>query len=258
MDTWWKRAITGPVTNALGKYKIQGRFVKGSILIGGCGRSGTSLLLSILSAHPKIYALPKETDAFTKWTRDATGQIVPRRMDRFYRHFLGKSVPKSCDRWCEKRPGNVNYIAQILEYFGNNAKFIHLVRDPRAVCTSYHPSKSGKYWIDIGRYWNDVGNGLKFYGHPQVFTVKYEDLVAHSGRTIQEICEFLNVGYGHEMKNWFGHAKVRKSKAWYGRLVNVHAAPVYKWQKSEHAERVKEVVGHSGIQEIAHKLGYTF
>jgi len=31
------------------------------IVIGGCARSGTSLLLSLLSCHPQIIAIPVET-----------------------------------------------------------------------------------------------------------------------------------------------------------------------------------------------------
>ena len=34
------------------------------LIIGGCGRSGTTLLLSVLSAHPKVLAIPHETEAF--------------------------------------------------------------------------------------------------------------------------------------------------------------------------------------------------
>jgi hypothetical protein len=34
------------------------------IIIGGCARSGTTLLLSVLSCHPNIYAIPDETYTF--------------------------------------------------------------------------------------------------------------------------------------------------------------------------------------------------
>ncbi len=40
------------------------RLYKSPILIGGCGRSGTTLLTSILSSHPKIALIPHETGIF--------------------------------------------------------------------------------------------------------------------------------------------------------------------------------------------------
>ncbi len=36
------------------------------IIIGGCGRSGTTLLLSILGSHPNIQAIKDETGLFLK------------------------------------------------------------------------------------------------------------------------------------------------------------------------------------------------
>ncbi len=258
MDAWWKQSITIPIIRKFGQQRIKNKFKAGPIFIGGCGRSGTSLLLSILSAHPKIYALSKESDAFTKWTRDDNGKVIPERIDRFYRQMLKTTIPSSCDRWCEKRPSNVNYITQILEYFGEKARFIHIVRDPRAVCTSYHPSRKNEYWISLDRYENDVNNGLKFQNHPQVYTIKYEDLVINSESSIQSLCDFLDLEYGKEMKNWFEYAKIRKSKAWYGELLDTHTHSIHKWQKPEHEDRIEEILSHEGVMRIAKKVGYSF
>ena len=52
------------------------------ILIGGCGRSGTTLLLSLLSAHPRIRAVSRqgrnlETDAMCHLPSDDRRQGIP-------------------------------------------------------------------------------------------------------------------------------------------------------------------------------------
>ena len=41
------------------------------IVIGGCARSGTTLLLSVLSCHPNVYAIPVETQALCPTAYDA-------------------------------------------------------------------------------------------------------------------------------------------------------------------------------------------
>ncbi|MCA9555784.1 MAG: sulfotransferase, partial [Myxococcales bacterium] len=40
------------------------RFPEPPIIIGGCGRSGTTLVASILSCHPRIAVVGPETRAF--------------------------------------------------------------------------------------------------------------------------------------------------------------------------------------------------
>lgn len=256
MDNWWKRNITTPVIVRLGKRKVKKLFTKGPILIGGCGRSGTSLLLSMLSSHPKILALPKESDAFTKWTRDNMGEVLPERIDRFYRQIYFLKVSKTQDRWCEKRPYNVRYIPQILEYFGKRTRFVHIVRDPRAVCTSSHPSRPQKYWVSPERYFNDVSAGLRYKDHKQVYTLRYEDLITDTPKQLTQLCEFLKLDYTPEIQNWFEHATVRSNKAWVNPLQNTYVHSLEKWKSEVHQERVQEVVNHQGINEVADNLGY--
>ncbi len=257
MDNWFKRNLSSPIINHFGRAKVERHFTEPPILIGGCGRSGTTLLLSILSAHPSIYAIPYETDAFTQWKND-NGSIIPTRLDRFHRAILTGKLSESHNRWCEKRPANVNHIQSILDYFGPKAKFIHIVRDPRAVCTSYHPSDTNNYWIPIDRYVQDVSNELLYKFHPQVYTLKYEDLVLETDQTMLRLCQFLEIDHSVELKDWVNHASVRENKAWLNSVQPISTANLSKWQDPIHADRIIEIMSNPSLLKIMDSLGYTY
>lgn len=256
MNNWFKSNITSPVINFVGKRKELQHFHKSPILIGGCGRSGTTLLLSILSAHPKIFALPIETDAFTQWSGKGVS-LRPVRQDRFYRLLLRHSIPDACDRWCEKRPYNVLYIQEMLQYFGPDMSFIHIVRDPRAVCTSIHPSRPDQYWIPIERYVRDVGSGLVYLNHPQVLTLLYEDLISDTDRVIAQICGFIGEEFSKHIRNWYHYATVTEHAAWPAPVVEIQKDSISKWKSPEHAIRVEEVMSSLPIRKLMIRLGYS-
>ena len=255
MNNFIKRNITSPVINYLGKKKEKKHFSKPPILVGGCGRSGTTLLLSILSAHPKIYAFPNEVDAFTKWEKRADG-LYPVRQDRMYRQLLWRSIPASAHRWCEKRPFNVRHIGNILTYFGPGARFIHIYRDARQVCVSRHPDDPSRYWVPLSRWINDTSAGLAFRDHPQVFTINYNDLVLEPEKAIREICAFIEEEPVDEILNWFNHATVRQHSAWFNGLEKIQTKPLEKWKKEENKERVNEIMSDEKVVALMKELNF--
>ncbi len=255
MNTWWKQHISSPVINHFGRQKESRLFSKPPIFIGGCGRSGTTLLQAILSAHPRIHVFHKEVDAFTDWRRQEDG-LKPYRIDRFYRRLLTSRIADSKTRWCIKRPYNIYYIPEILEYFVGDVRFIHMVRDPRAVCTSKHPSLSGQYWISVDRWIRDVGSGLLFQDRPQMLTIRYEDLVVKTGETIEEICDFLGEVCTPEILDWYSHATILKDRAWSERLKPIHSDSLYGWQSGEHKVRVDEITANETVLKMMDELGY--
>ncbi len=256
MDTWWKSAFTNPVINYLGKRKEYKVFSKAPIFIGGCGRSGTTLLLAMLSAHPNIYAFPHEVDAFTSWI-SKDGKLVPKRMDRLYRYILTHKIPISCHRWLEKRPSNIHHVKSILEYYGPHARFIHIVRDPRAVCTSIHPKDPENYWISIDRWVKDVSAGLVFEAHPQMLTIKFENLINDASQLLSGICEFINEPYFVELQDWFRYATVRRNKAWKDGLKKIQTTSLDKWQDHKHKDRIDEIESDKGVIRLMKKLDYS-
>jgi len=239
----------------VGKMKEKHLFKKDPILIGGCGRSGTTLLLSIISAHPRVFAFPYEVAAFTGWQVDKRGKEYPVRQDRLYRYLLYKHVPKEAWRWCEKRPLNVLYIKEILNYW-KNAHFIHIIRDARDVLTSRHPEKPDEYWVPAKRWLRDVKSGLKYKDHPRVITIKYEDLVFDFQKTIHNICQGIGEESVPEILSWYENTTVKSDRAWFGGVEKIHQNSIKKWQKEEHQERLKEIMENKEVLELQTELGY--
>ncbi len=254
MNNLFKQTISSPVINFLGKQKEKKNFSKPPIFIGGCGRSGTTLLLSIISAHPKIFAFPNEVDAFTTWKKTKRG-YQPVRQDRMYRELLWRSVPDEAHRWCLKRPFNVLHIEEILDYFPE-AKFLHIYRDPRQVCVSRHPDDPSIYWVPIVRWVRDVQAGLDFRDHPQVMTLDYNRLILETEPVIREICDFLEEETVEKILNWYDHATVRKNSAWFSKLQNIQTDSLKKWQKEENKERVAEILADKKVQKLMNELEF--
>ena len=128
-------------------------FRKPPILIGGCPRSGTTLLLSILSAHPSILAIHDEMWGF--WPTE-TEEEFSKMMRKFYlrldKRLKKMAIPASCTRWCEKTPNNVREFGKIIQWFRPTPKLLHIVRDGRDVATSVHPSDPSKYWVPVEQW----------------------------------------------------------------------------------------------------------
>ncbi len=256
------KRIIQPWLAQLGAAKMNRHFNQPPVIIGGVGRSGTTLLLSMLSAHPGLYGIPHEVGMLTEWKKiskpDGKEAWHPYRMDRLYRYLLFRSIPESARRYCEKTPKNILWLEQILEYFNSNVKIIHLVRDGRDVMTSRHPERPGEYWIPVWRYLRDMQAGLKFDGHPSVMMVRYEDLILNYEPTIRGICEFIGEDSRPELLNWFDHTQIRQNRAWFRPLEKLHSNSIGKWKKPEYRDRVDEIMNNEQVAGIMRRLGYIF
>lgn len=186
------------------------------IVIGGCGRSGTSLLLSLLSCHPDLQAIPEETLKLASTPLDLTG------------------FPSG--RWVEKTPINVHNIPAILEV--PEAQFIHIVRDGRDVVTSRHPLQPGPY-VSAERWIRDVTAGKNMESHERVHTLRYRDLIYETSETLHSLCYFLDIPFAPEFMRYPQTATVQSHGAWDGPARPLSDSSVGRWQLPEHAETVE-------------------
>ncbi|MFQ6611630.1 MAG: sulfotransferase [Fidelibacterota bacterium] len=253
------KQLTWPLINYLGAQKERCKFSKPPIILGGCARSGTTMLLAIIAAHPAVFAIPTELRAMTNWVAvnsDGSSNFKPSRMDRIYRHFLLHRIPKQCIRWCEKDTINLWYIDKILAYFQNQVKFIHIIRDGRDVVTSKHPKEPDKYWVDPNRWVNDMRIGLKYVSHPSVHTIKYEDLVLNFQTTVGNLMDFIGEEFHPNLNLWHQHTTIKRSKAWFTPVQATHDNSIGRWKKPTHQERIKIVMGIPGVEKMLQQYKY--
>ena len=174
-------------------------FQEPAVFVVGCGHSGTTLMASLLGAHPNIYCLPRETywflnnpkldDEYPQARRDASNE--------------GKTLV------CEKTPRHVYRIDEIKRRFPN-ARFVAMVRDGRDVACSIK-KRSGSLEGGIKRWREDNTELLKHENDDHVHRVRYEDLIEDKEGTMAGVLAFLGQEYTDEVfgfykknYNWFG------------------------------------------------------
>ncbi len=184
------------------------------IFILGVPRSGTTLLSFILDSHPNI-AVGRETlimkgiqqilcDAkgnddttllFRNWYQ-RYGLERPQFLE-YIRNFLTEffsDYARKCgkQRWGEKTPLHMHYVELIREIFPD-AKLIHIIRDPRAVCAS---RKSWKGNVEeFAKEWQDQNIHVSDFGAqtgPRLFKkIRYEDLVLNPRLVLTDLMDYL-------------------------------------------------------------------
>ena len=225
--------------------------------IGGCGRSGTTLLLSLLSAHPKVYAVPHETEAFTPGAYPPEGEISldgDFQIDFPFTHFLRDDVDLAgVDRWCEKTPMNLHLFGRLVKYFGKRLRFINIVRD---VITSHHLQDPTSYWVAPDRWIRDVRAGRRHKGHPQFKTIKYETLTTDPTGCLRDLCEFLGEAYSSRFEEYPESATITTSTAWFGGAQSVQRRSEKRWTKGVHRPVVDTLLDRPEAVELLRHYDY--
>lgn len=199
------------------------------IFVGGCPRSGTTLLYSLLNAHRDIY-LGLETGLLSGsvpiegvHTRTGTPTETLRKLysaSSCFPEFTEKVLIDAMRRagksqWGDKSPVNVTLIPKILRHFPQ-ARFIHVMRDGRdAACSirefppvfgNRHPD--GNPWDMCVEMWIDwVQKGLAWRHHPNYYEIKYEDMVDDPRGSLGELLEWLGLPWDEDMLGKRSHVK---------------------------------------------------
>lgn len=136
-----------------------------------------------------------------------------------YNYFVHQTaLKKNKEIPCEDLPGNVFKLSQLLKKFPN-CKIIHLVRDPRDVVLSqknrHQRRKMGgnyvtkkeslRFWANyhpyfISRLWkNAVSSAIVYEKHPNVITIKFEELLLNTSTVLKKICEHCEINFEETM-----------------------------------------------------------
>lgn len=223
------------------------KYTKNSpVIIGGCGRSGTTLLLAILGAHSQIHALQEETHAF---------HPKPFRLNRITNLIKNTDMAGKFS-WCEKTPKNIMCYDEILSLFNDNVKIINMIRNGKDVVTSIHPNGKGKYWVNNERW---IKDNCQYTDHPNIMTVKFEDLVGNTKKTLIGICEHINLTFEPEMLNYHIKTNVTKNIAWEKKATPIGCHNSNKSHKRKEADlkRIKSFMSDRKALQVMKRLGYT-
>jgi hypothetical protein len=124
-------------------------------------------------------------------------------IDRIHELYLGM---KQKPQWGQKTPRFIRH-GHLLKSLYPHARFIHVIRDPRAVAISL--IKSNLHRSNVlyaARRWRkDVGFGLELKSaYPNdVYEVRYEDLVSQPAETLHAVCAFLQIPYDECMLGYY-------------------------------------------------------
>jgi len=181
------------------------------IFICGMFRSGSTLLEQMLAAHPSITAggeldlLPwlifRNLAPFPQGIRKATAERLQAMAD-FYQANVSEMFPDS-GYVTDKRPDNILHLGLAKVLFPK-AKFIHTTRDLRDNSLSLYFQQFGS---DLG-YATDLGDIAHYRGQQErlkthwmtcfgddIFTVRYEDLVASPESVLRPLLAHLNLDW---------------------------------------------------------------
>lgn len=204
------------------------------IFIVGVPRSGTTLIRTILSAHPNI-AISPPSKYFNYWLKHYSHLNIANDNDfeSFWKDFSNSKLFSHFDvdvhsirdrilasdnishktiftsllqayaskmgksRWGDKTAGHFPYVDKLFEWYPQ-ARIIWMLRDPRAVTKSLVSLPwSSRADIDIrALHWKKGARMLKTWTtDKRVLVVKFEELVFKPNETVPRICEFVEEEY---------------------------------------------------------------
>ena len=233
------------------------------IVLGGCGRSGTTLLRMMLDSHPRICCGP-ESSVFRRRALDpdaladrfglARGEV--RAIDdaaasrpAFIEAFAALCLQDAGKaRWAEKTPRNISRIGTIFRFFPE-ARFVHVLRDGRDVACSLRthprhevvdgrlvPLDTWKPLAGCARRWrDDIECSRPHWNDPRFHTLRYEDLVRDPGSVLRRLMAFLGEPWDDAMLAHAGGGAPSRDVTRFAQnpeaIGAVNASSIGRWQR---------------------------
>ena len=207
------------------------------IFIVGVGRSGTSLLQSMLNTHSKMSFIP-ETHFLRKYVFKSSVVVDEKNIDSIIEtlnnddDFLRAKIPaieiveigmgyldiydalldvyvkrKGKKIIGDKDPRNIDFLQQLNKFYPEG-KVIHMIRDPRDVVLSRTKadwSKGRSFYLHAYLYITQLQRGRRLgkekYGINYI-EIFYEDLISDPVKVLNELCKFLKVNFEEKMLNF--------------------------------------------------------
>jgi len=264
------------------------------ILIGGSPRSGTTLVQNMLDCHPDVYGGPEfdRIPMIVEIRNRLVSSVATGRIDTFCsredvneaaasmieRLLLPVADKNGCKYLSEKTPSNVLVFKELLEVLPR-ARFIHVVRDPRAIVASLlmvglRAKRRGVQPIPITtnvqsaihaiKEGTQIGFAAAAHAPDRVHTIVYEKIVTNPEGESRALCTFLGIPWAEEMlrpgeKTHSGEKVL--DEVWYDRRTyyrNPVTTEIDKWKKILTPEQQAIIASAFRDEENHAKLGYSF
>ena len=243
------------------------------IFIVGCGRSGTTLLRTMLNHHRDVF-IPLECyfisdylkyghklnkksllKMFFKepqlllWFKQSnnleTESVSPEKLTTLIHEVAMKKENKKI--WGQKTPRFIRDYELFKKYFPD-IKYLFLVRDPRAVVNSFKASKAHNSHISyiVKRWINDNKLGLSLLqDYPDdTELVKFEELISQPRKVLEDICSFLGIDFDPNVLNYNIKGDAEYSSLAKKTIVQLNVKP--------NRETIKKWIQHLSTKEIVY------
>ncbi|RHX91177.1 hypothetical protein DLM76_18620 [Leptospira yasudae] len=119
------------------------------------------------------------------------GEFLKKGSDLILKSYGSKQVAGFKEVWANE------FVPHIIDLFGDQAKIIQIVRDPRAIVVSNFYSEGRYPLLFLGRQWRKLASLSYYYSkkYKNVLNIKYEDLIGSPEKTIRELCSFLEIEF---------------------------------------------------------------
>lgn len=241
------------------------------IFVGGCPRSGTTLVQNMLDSHPDIFGGPEflHLQDFIQLRKKLRRSISVGWIDLFCsyddldRHlsglvqnlFLHLADRYGCRYMSEKSPMNILVLSELTELFPE-AHFIHVIRDPRAIVSSMREvqTRAKQKKIDIPYFTANISLSIAYTlrcfaagfaavekAPDKILTIVYERLVEDPETETKRLCKFLGLEWNTQMltpqkKKHLGEKAITSNsdEIWYDMKTyyqDPHDENIEKWKK---------------------------
>jgi hypothetical protein len=201
--------------------------MRAPLFLVGSERSGTTLLRLMLDHHPKIafdkefdYAVTRVSDSgelpslqvYLDWIATVRGadHAIDRSLN--YRELVSDFLSQK-----QAASGGKPYVGATvhrnfdrLRFLWPDARYIHLIRDPRDVARSVvqkgwagNVYQAAEFWIQAENCWESL---VPYVADDRSIQIHYEELVTQPQATLARICAFVGVEYTHEMLSYTADA----------------------------------------------------
>jgi hypothetical protein len=250
-----------------------GRSEERHIFVVGAARAGTTLMQTLLGAHPALATVETETGIFT-WQDlfrpdrhfglpcDEAQALLDRSRDivQFFdalAHLHRTRV--GARRFVEKTPHHVRYLRFILGHFPN-ARVLNMLRDGRD-CYCSAQSNPGMAQAESARemakLWREqVRARWRFEGDPRIMDVRYEDLTSEPERVLRRVAGFIGEQFDSRQLDDAARARdVRSQQIAFQRLGGkIDSSSQGRWRREMPLEAVAAFDAIAGVELRA--LGY--